>query len=309
MMLVVAVALSTATYAWFTSSDSVTAKSLTMTAAVNDAAALEISYVNTEAGWMTEIVATNPTGSFNPAAPDVFALANPSATPDPILATLYDSITWANSDVINGKFKAAGTGNQQYVWNDGTGGHTSFYLHNGSTANVIQSVTMTAEITGDAAPFIRIGVFKYNSTRSDFELVGVISNLVNYTKAVSADWTSSSDQFYTSTNPTADAVTYESQAAFDAVAMKYKKTTNYAGVTVGAITKGKDIGDMTNPTICTSSVSLGTLAVNNNDVGGADEMQLRIAIWMDGSALNDDTAGGTPGKDAAIKLNFAASRS
>ena len=52
MMLVVAVALSTATYAWFTSNAKVEAKSMTLTAAVSDADALGIGWIGGNAGTL-----------------------------------------------------------------------------------------------------------------------------------------------------------------------------------------------------------------------------------------------------------------
>ena len=65
---------------------------------------------------------------------------------------------------------------------------------------------------------------------------------------------------------------------------------------------------MTKPELCTETVGIGGLAVNNNVAGGSDEMELKIAVWMDGLALNDDTAGSTA-KTASIELKFEASRS
>ena len=56
MMLVVAVALSTATYAWFTSNNSVTASTVTMTAHVADASSISIGWESGAAGTLLTAV-------------------------------------------------------------------------------------------------------------------------------------------------------------------------------------------------------------------------------------------------------------
>ena len=60
MMLVVAVALSTATYAWFTSNNSVTASTVTMTAHVADASSISIGWEGGAAGTLLTAVAGDP---------------------------------------------------------------------------------------------------------------------------------------------------------------------------------------------------------------------------------------------------------
>ena len=309
MMLVVAVALSTATYAWFTSNANVTATTLSMTAAINEAPALEISYVNTEGTWLTTIAATSdtPEGGFKPAAPETLTLADPTAQ-DPVAGTYLSALTWKNATVVNGKFNNDVTQtNTNYVWHDNAS-HQSFFLHNASTANGISGITMTATIEGDAAPFIRIAVFK--KVGSNFELYGVIANYVQITEDDEFD---SGATYYThpdSTTYTPASVTSDGFAA--AVAGGLYRVGTVATGTVAA--NGTLVStNISEQDICSVSVALGSLGVNNSAVGGADEMELKVVVWMDGSALNDDTAGpgtGTPktGKVSSIALDFKAAR-
>ena len=299
MMLVVAVALSTATYAWFTSNASVTGTSLTMTAATNSAPALEISYTNAEGGWLTTIAATSPEGSFKPAAPTALTLhADPSTT-----GTYFDTLAWKNATVVNGKFNNDVTDGHEYVWKDNAETpHESFYLHNASTANGISGITMTATISGASASFIRIAVFKYNTTASKFELYGVISNGEYYTLATSYD----GEATYYTTDGTEQTIA--NAEAFAAAGQLYTKTTVTA-VATGTVAANDTLvtTNITNQNICTASVALGSLGVNDGVAGGSDEMQLKVVVWMDGASLNDDTAGST-GKVSNIGLNFAAAR-
>ena len=300
MMLVVAVALSTATYAWFTSNANVTATTLTMTAAINEAPALEISYVDTEGTWLTTIAAVSdtPEGGFKPAAPETLTLhADAPAT----TGTYFSALTWKNATVVNGKFNADVTSGNQYVWHDAASAHTSFFLHNASTANGISGITMTATISGAAASFIRIAVFK-NDGSDNFELYGIISNGELYTLATAYDGGAT----YYTTDGTVQTIA--DAEAFAAAGQLYTKTA-VTSVATGTVAANGSLvsSNISNQNICTTSVALGDLDVNDNAQGGDDQMELKVVVWMDGASLNDDTAGST-GKVSSISLNFAAAR-
>ena len=152
MMLVVAVALSTATYAWFTSSNSVTANSLTMVAAINEDAALEISYDHSEGAWLTNIEAEDSNlGAFAPAAAIITASPASLVKHDSThTGTYFSAMDWKSATIINGKFNDDVADAQMYVWQDDTTPTSikSFYLHNASTANTVANINVTATITG-----------------------------------------------------------------------------------------------------------------------------------------------------------------
>ena len=85
MMLVVAVALSTATYAWFTNSASVTASSVTLSAATMDSAAIMISKSDANTG-LSNLVALNAlSNALYPATPNA---ANTLTAQSPTFANL-----------------------------------------------------------------------------------------------------------------------------------------------------------------------------------------------------------------------------
>ena len=326
MMLVVAVALSTATYAWFTSSASVTANTLTMVAAINEDSALEISYTNTEefGNWLTTIEASSPASStkFEPAAaiitasPATLVKHGVSST-----GTYFGAMDWKSDKIINGHFKGNLAGDQRYIWKDNAvTPHETFFLHNGSTANTITNINVTATITGDAQSFIRIAIFK-NDGSDNFELYGILSNGQLFTKATAYE---ANTDYYNSTAHNATALNIDwaaantdseegiSAAEWAAVVtanggMLYKKNAAYnnAAVATSAFNATAQISDIiTDQDICTQTIALGGLGVNDNTTGGADEMELKVVVWMDGSALNDNTAS-TTNKSATIELTFA----
>ena len=170
MMLVVAVALSTATYAWFTSASSVSASSVTLTAATNDAAALGISW--TTGNYGTSISGSFDGGTLAPMAPTAYTVGTTTISSG-VNQIAFNTAT-IKSDPTNGLiFGAAGAPATPYTWTDGLAQnpHYSFHVKNlapAGTTNV--TVTITAAITGAAADLTRVAIFK------DDELLGVIAN-------------------------------------------------------------------------------------------------------------------------------------
>ena len=314
MMLVVAVALSTATYAWFTSSNSVTANTLTMYAATNTDSALEIAYADsaTAAGWSTTIAANSPASStkFEPVAAIITASpaalvkhASPSTT-----GTYFAAMDWQSAKIINGKFKTAPATAQRYIWQDASS-HETFFLHNGSTANAITNINVTASITGAGQSFIRIAIFKKDGA-GNFELYGILSNGVLFSKATSyaaaTDYYASTADDATAVTGITDQTTFDAAVAASADKMLYTKdaTWSKAAVATSAFDTTTAVTSIiTDQNICTSTIALGGLGVNDNTLGGSDIMELKVAVWMDGSALNDDTAS-TSNKTATIELTF-----
>lgn len=179
LALVIAVTLSTATYAWFTSNQSVTAQNITLKAASSDGTALGI-------GWGTTYGTTLTTASYltgaNPICPNL--LVNKIYGSTPSAGTDIDDIVWKTAkiagndgaaDVFGVVDNAAAT--DKYLVTDGT--NTVIYLKNLSTANDIASVTLMADIeenteNENGTTLIRIGVFRLDSTSNKYELLGVM---------------------------------------------------------------------------------------------------------------------------------------
>ena len=176
MMLVVAVALSTATYAWFTSATQVTAQNITMTAGSSDSSALGIAWAtssgtpNFNAGYGTTITAKAPTlagNGFQPAAPTALTDSEPSFYTQKIDA--------------QGNFKAAGVGTTVYRFTENVDNTPSTLIH---IANLAQSgtksVVLTAAITdptsgaNDGTALIRIAAYVVTSG-TNYTYKGVLS--------------------------------------------------------------------------------------------------------------------------------------
>ena len=169
MMLVVAVALSTATYAWFTSNNQVTASSITMSATVSNAPALGIGW----AGGNAESAITLA-GDATGVSPMVPA----SLTVDDTTSTVaFETATTRSANghlVFNTPTSAT-----PYTFTNGTA--TAFYVSNLSKANSVTNVQVQATIAGvtenkDGSSLIRIGIFaRATAGEGAYVLKGVLA--------------------------------------------------------------------------------------------------------------------------------------
>ena len=309
MMLVVAVALSTATYAWFTSNANVTASSITMTAATNSAASIGISW--TDGNYGTTIAATSPDAiKFAPVAIDDVqvgssTLANTvwsSATIRDVASVKTFNTAYATTVTENeiGNNTDASSNNLTYTWANTTENSNTIYIHNGSTANSLSSVTAKATITGEAREFIRIAIYRYDG--SNYILKGIMTNRYAFTAATG---TAVEGTTYYNANGVAQEVSVGAD-----VTSLFTRSDAVAGGDISTGTVATDAAVSTIDTTtndATTSIALGGLAVDNGATGGDDVMLLKVIVWMDGTALNDDTAGST-GKVANIALDFDAAQ-
>ena len=168
MMLVIAVALSTATYAWFTSSATVSASSVTLTAATNNAAALGIGWTGGTAGTAIE---TTKSGTLSPMCPEALV-------PGTTLSTVNFKTATIKKEGGVDQFKTVGVANALVFDNAASSLVETFYVTNLSGTNKISQITVSATIdvpqngtTGVA--LVRIAIFKKVS--DNYVLVGVLS--------------------------------------------------------------------------------------------------------------------------------------
>ena len=171
MMLVVAVALSTATYAWFTSSTEVTASTVTLTAQTNSAAALGIGWTGGAAGTS---ISTTKSGTVDPLCPA--ELDN---------GTTLSTVTFKTAKIktVNNTltFQAPTVGAATVFESDDQTPVQSFYISNLSGTNKISQISVAASIaaaTGnanDGSALIRVAVFKKTSPSNNYVLVGVLA--------------------------------------------------------------------------------------------------------------------------------------
>ena len=312
MMLVVAVALSTATYAWFTSNASVTASSISMTAATNQASSIGISW--TDGSYGTSISATGPTAQtkFDPMAPSALSAG---------VTTITSATAAGGVDFWSGNIKQEGGTNYfnatgikhwgadgsasqvvPYVWTNGT--QTSFFLKNLSDTRNITSVTVRATVDGKGADLIRIAVFaRIGSTANTapegaYTLKKVLSN-ATFTYTV-ADAFAEGAVYYsdeagtlatgiTSANFATSGTLYTRVASAAASGTAY--CTNSTGITAGTVASNIS----SNTTDNAITVDLG--ALNANCIA-----ELIVYVWTDGTALVDNRGG----EAASIKLDIAA---
>ena len=177
MMLVVAVALSTATYAWFTSNTGVTASMVTLTASTSDSTALGIGWTGGNAGTALEVALTD--ASIDPMAPESLVANTTEYDVDFNTATIKNenSVLVFNDDV---------TSANPIVFNNGQSGASkkdTFYVKNLSGTNSIDHVTITASIAAnegnanDGSSLIRAAVFLKNGS-DKYVLKGVLASAV-----------------------------------------------------------------------------------------------------------------------------------
>ena len=269
MMLVVAVALSTATYAWFTSNASVTASTVTMTAATNDEGALGI-------GWTTDALGVSITGSFAP-EDDLLPMAPTTYTVESTTAATI-AFNTATIKSVGGtmQFGADGSSATPYTWNDGSG-HNSFHVKNLATAGSV-TVKVTATLGDTAADLARVAIFK------DGTLLGVIANRV----AASGTTQVSGVKYY-------DGITSDTFVTGDGTSAIPAGSYVDAKVAVGTIHSGDAVASFgTQNAVISVSYTLNA----NTD------SEIVVKTWLDG-ALFDETRST---ESATVALSFAAAR-
>ena len=171
MMLVVAVALSTATYAWFTSNARVDATSMTLKASTSSATALGIGWAGGDAGTSIE---ANISGTLQPMAPDTLTPGTTKAGAGNGNITFGTATTKQESSVFvfNSDFTTESV--TPITYENGT--VSAFYVQNLSNANPIGSVTVSAVFGANGDNISGKGV-TYAAATGDFN-----SNTTYYTK-------------------------------------------------------------------------------------------------------------------------------
>ena len=292
MMLVVAVALSTATYAWFTSSTIVTANQITMTANTSSAQALGIGWAGGDASN-----ALTFTGALT-VDPMVPTELTDSSTTSAVQFYTSTIKTVAGHSVFN----SDGQVRTPFTFNDGASTPVSeFYVKNLSTANEVTNVQVQASIASDTAVYV-----KTNDT-------AIVGTKTYYTV---------SSNIYTAveeTNVENIGTYYEKYEATDLIRVAvFKRTTSGSGAYLlqgvisntagdkacyGTITAGNSA-----ETTGTGALTFTKSTVDYIDLGGLDtlgQMDLVVKVWLDGYEFNDDFAGAA----ATVGLTFYAAAS
>ena len=311
MMLVVAVALSTATYAWFTSNVQVTANTITMTAGTSNSSALGIQWTKApsagatfNAHYTTDINSVSPAayitflnqeGGFQPAAPLLLDTISTHAAP-----TFYTAYVNAQ-----GEFQADGEATDVYRFAnyvDETaaaavqpdGDTYSNLIH---VANLAQSgpqtLYLTATITGTvvattAGEEVVSGYTYYNSNKV----------ALDPQPAVESTLAAAGYKVQNSTDASAlvRVAVYEVSGANYTYKGLLGKTAGTNNTAHGQITGGQAAsGRLTAST--TTELKLGTIEAQ-------EDKAYAVYVWLDGAAFDEAQSL----KTAEIALNFSTAK-
>ena len=293
MMLVVAVALSTATYAWFTSNTSVTASTVTMTANTSTAQALGI-------GWDGEAASNTlvftGTLTVDPMVPT--ALVNDTTTSG---VQFYSSTikTVAGHSVFNSN----GDARTPFTFNNGSEESlkSAFYVKNLSTANSVTNVQVQANIESSTAVYVKttdtaISVGKTYYTKEAGEPATYTEVAEPVLASIGAYY-----EKYEATDLIRVAIFKRATAGSgDYVLKGVISNTSGDAACNGTITAGNSA-----ETTGTGALDFATTTVDYIDLGGLDSLQqmdLIAKVWLDGYEFNDDFAGAA----ATVGLTFYA---
>ena len=304
MMLVVAVALSTATYAWFTSNDQVTANTVSLTAATSTESALGIA-------WQSPAGNTVGTAAWNANYQTYIAPYTMAAEIQPAAPTFLDGQTTLpefKTELINAQGNFKGTGSvtaiyrmSNYADNAAAVAASATFSETVHIANLAQAgaknVYMTAVITGQLVAVNSEGESATPTTHNYYDANKVLlETQPSAGDTVNAGYKELKDDgigliriaVYENNNNT-----YIFKGCLSKNGDNSTKDT-----AVGAITNGGSAVALVSTTgyASTTELNLGSFAAQS-------EKLYVIYIWMDGQALDEAQSG----KKAEITLNFTTS--
>ena len=167
MMIVVAVVLSTATYAWFTSNASVTASTVTLTAESSGGTALGIGWLD---GTTGTTITANEASEYKPMVPSDLEVGT----------TDFADVTWSGATTYTdggvAKFNTPYASVSPYQYNGTVDANIkdTFYIENLSTANTISTIVLTLSDVADTNTLLRVGVFTSSTANGTYTLRGVL---------------------------------------------------------------------------------------------------------------------------------------
>ena len=302
MMLVVAVALSTATYAWFTSNASVQASSISMTAATNTAEALGIGWGASDAEGAvagTEIVAT-VNGVLVPMAPKSLLTGTTQFNGESNVID-FNSATIKN---INSKavFNAVDDSVTALDFNNGTA-HT-FFVKNLSTANSVEHIWMRATIAPKETEYTEItaeetvvvGYTYYSRTGTGTENDEYVYTPLETQPTVGSKVSTGYKKMNDGSSMVRIAVFQKNSGAYKLVGVLSSATGN---AVMGTIAQNSfaDVSETSNLevngttyTATPMSNYATTAAATGFDLGSLAAQashDIAVYVWLDGAALTD----------------------
>jgi hypothetical protein len=333
MMLVVAVALSTATYAWFTSNATVSASTITMTAAVNELDSIFIKWNGGSYGGSITTTKTYGGDVLIPMVPDEIVV-NQTTLFETGVAGAHDiDFKTAGLETVAGDsvFKnVTAVSNANYVYfanatnaqnpEDPTSGANVIFIKNTSTANVVTNVKVKATFTPNyiacnEGELARAGYtyYTYDSSAEVGSQYTEIDDVVNNVTDVTGKYKATVELVRVAvfTRDLTAAGTNDTESAY--ILRGVLANTADAATYFGDITNGASqsaFNGSTSPftdntleatagatgfNICYDGNSVHTLAAQG-------EVEIKVLMWLDGEALNDNTQGAI----ANVALQFEA---
>jgi len=299
MMLVVAVALSTATYAWFTSNSYVSASSISLTAATNDADAIAIK-------WDTGTYGTtiNTTKAYTDLAP---MIPNELTVNTTTLGGASHAITFQTAQIYTdaniSKFKSVGPTNAVAFATKDTDTPASkdlFFVQNSSTANIVTNLKITATLTPTliactSGELAVDGYTYYNTNDVDdametqpdagdvvtgkYKATTELVRIAVFTRDLGEDGTDDTESAFILRGVLANSA---SNTFFGTIANGDSQTAFAASSSPFATNKMTATAAATGFNICYDGGSAHTLAAQG-------VVAVKVIMWLDGEALNDNT--------------------
>ena len=316
MMLVVAVALSTATYAWFTSNATVKASNVQLTAAVNDNAAIGIAWLGSSAS-KNALVAANGTGLM-PMVPGNYTVG---VTKDSEMG-YASSTVYTDNNGSTYKFNAAGSTETPYIWNDGGDPDgdpapipavQTFYIRNLSETTAVDvtiKVLIFDKMTQlDDSDVLAAGTQYYKLVDGIYTLM-VAGAEGDYTADTSTP-TALGYNVYTP-NTTSDVTSLVRVAVFTCdtedgnyvlsnVFTEVGGDADHKNVSAGAIVANDPTTSVQNTK---TSIAQNVATSLKTNLAGATNVYVRVHVWLDGDGFVDVLGGG----QANVALVFDAAK-
>ena len=315
MMLVVAVALSTATYAWFTSNDQVTANTVSLTAATSTESAIGIA-------WAAS-AETPGTAAFNNDYGTVISPYTMAAEIQPAAPAALDNIQGATAPSFytqninaQGQFKAAGSPATVYRMATGSDTAANGYSNTVHIANLAQAGSKTVYLTATIDGDIYVAIDPTANANQGEKANPTVYDYYDGDKTLLVSQPAANAYVTTGFKKMkANAVELIRIAVFevgsDGVTYTYKGLLSNT-----AATDGDDAGDDPDPNTAVGAITINGTATDLITYCTTEELNLgvfnaqqdkgyAIYIWMDGQLFTEAFSA----KSARIGLTFSTSGS
>lgn len=325
MVVLLVVALSTATFAWYTSSNTVSTTASTVNSAESSGANIAIGWTDTTPVGSSSLEFVTDTADYNPMVPSV----TDGTTFELTSTTTFTTANLSFGELVNH------TSAVPYIGKQADTNATTFYIVNYSLKAT--DISFSATVTGENAARLRVAVFNASTgecvyVNADYysgKIVALVDAKFTLTTSAPADWAlnyadySTSDSEFTAVKPVAPAFAQNSfytNAGELLLAEPDNWATNYADYSTAASPFNAVQGvapewiadtyysytpavpaHLVANDVVTASTTATTLAASTNGVTGVAQGFI-VKAWFDGPTQVDAFGG----KDAIFTLTATA---